>query len=329
MDRFKKLLHILKQQSHLYIQTHNFPDHDAVASAFALRYLLEKNNISGSIIYAGEIQRMSLRRLIEALDIPIKREDACPRTEWDKIVIVDGCKGNRNVIDLIGEEIAVIDHHKVTAPDDVRYCDIRPDYGACASILFDYFQNEKQEIPRDIATALLTGLLVDTALMTRGVCPMDLQAYTTLYLRADIGFVNSLLRNSIQKKELAFYKYVIEHVKVQDRFAFCYFEEGCNQNLLGIIGDFLLSLSEVDFVFLCAKNNNIINISVRSEVPHWNAAIVTRRVLKDRGFGGGHSDLAGGIIEHCRKLNQDELFQCVASVLRNKKNDSSSTSPVL
>jgi nanoRNase/pAp phosphatase (c-di-AMP/oligoRNAs hydrolase) len=138
-------------------------------------------------------------------------------------------------------------------------------------------------------------------------------------MRADIGFVNSLLRNSIQKKELNFYRYVIEHVRVQERFAFCYFEEGCNQNLLGIIGDFLLTLSEVDFVFLCAKNNNTINISVRSEVPHWNAADIIRRVLEGRGFGGGHSDLAGGIIEHCPELNQEDVFQRLAAVLKKDK----------
>ncbi|MBN1798500.1 MAG: DHH family phosphoesterase [Spirochaetales bacterium] len=321
MEQFKKLLNILKTQKHAYIQTHNFPDHDAVASSFALQYLLERNNISSTIIYVGEIQRMSLKRLIQELDIPIKREDACLRTEQDKIIIVDGCKGNKNVLDLIGQELAVIDHHNVTSPDDVIYSDIRPEYGACASILFDYFRSENQEIPRKIATALLTGLLVDTALMTRGVCAADLEAYAELYVRADVGFVNSLLRNCIQKKELSFYKYVIENVKVQERFAFCYFGEGCNQNLLGIIGDFLLSLNEVDFVFLCAKNNDTINISVRSEVPRWNAAAVTRQVLDGIGFGGGHSDLAGGIIEHCRELNQEDMFRRVVSALQKEKSD--------
>ena len=319
MGQFKELLNILKDQNHLYIQTHNFPDHDAVASAYALKYLLEQNDITSSIIYVGEIQRMSLKRLIQELNIPIKKEDNYSRTEQDKIIIVDGCKGNKNVVDLIGQEIAVIDHHSVISPDDVMYFDIRSDYGACASILFDYFRSEDQEIPRNIATALLTGLLVDTALMTRGVSAMDLEAYATLYLRADVGFVNSLLRNCIQKKELSFYKYVIENVKVQERFAFCYFQEGCNQNLLGIIGDFLLSLSEVDFVFLCAKNNNTINISVRSEAPYWNAAAITRQVLVGIGFGGGHNDLAGGIIKHCRELNQEDMFQRVVNALQKEK----------
>jgi nanoRNase/pAp phosphatase (c-di-AMP/oligoRNAs hydrolase) len=84
-----------------------------------------------------------------------------------------------------------------------------------------------------VASALLIGLPVDTALMTRSVCQADLEAYAALYVRADVHMVNSLLRNKIQQKELEFYRYVTEHVRVRQRFAFCYFADGCNQNLLG------------------------------------------------------------------------------------------------
>jgi hypothetical protein len=49
----------------------------------------------------------------------------------------------------------------------------------------------------------------------------------------------------------------------------------------------------VDFVFLCARNNGAVNISVRSEAPRWNAAFIVQEVLKGLVFGGGHSDTAG------------------------------------
>ena len=102
--------------------------------------------------------------------------------------------------------MAVIDHHLVKSPDDVLYNDIRSEYGACSTIIYSYFQELKLEIPRDICTALLAGLLMDTAQMSRGVCQADLIAYSNLYTRADIHFVNSNLRNYIQKKDLNFYK---------------------------------------------------------------------------------------------------------------------------
>jgi len=319
MNELADLRTVLSSRNRIFIQTHNFPDHDAIASAFALQYLLEKREIPGTIIYAGEIQRRSLIRLIEELAIPVFREANCPRTEEDQIVIVDGCKGNKNVTDLIGDEVAVIDHHNVVSPDEVAYTDIRPAYGACSTIMHEYFRDDNIEIPRAVATALLTGLLVDTALMTRGVCRADLEAYAELYVRADVPFVNSLLRNKIQQKELAFYRYVIENVRVQYGFAFCYFAEGCNQNLLGIIGDFLLGLSEVDFVFLCARNNGAVNFSVRSEVPYWNAAAVIQQVLQGTGFGGGHSDMAGGLIENHQLFDEGRIFRQLQDLLQSKR----------
>ena len=43
--------------SHVYIQTHNFPDPDAISSAFGLQKLLAHKNIDATICYKGKIDR--------------------------------------------------------------------------------------------------------------------------------------------------------------------------------------------------------------------------------------------------------------------------------
>jgi nanoRNase/pAp phosphatase (c-di-AMP/oligoRNAs hydrolase) len=296
----------------LYIQTHDFPDHDAVVSAYALSRLLILQGVETRLIYSGSIQRDSLKRLIAALDIPIRPAAEYALEPEDRIVVIDGLVGNRNVTDLTGREVAVIDHHDVDphpAAGDLLYRDIRPDCGACATIVYGYFREAGLEPSRDVATALLVGLLVDTAQLTRGVGPADVGAYAALYRLADIPFVNTLLRNSIQKKDLAFYRHALDRVRIRDRFAFCYFEEGCNQNLLGIIGDFFLSLAEVDFVLLCARNRGSVNFSVRSELKRWNAARIIRQILAGDGFGGGHQDMAGGVMPASGRFDEEEFFR--------------------
>lgn len=308
MENIQKLIDLLRGEGPVFIQTHNFPDHDAVASAYALQYLLESEGIAPGLIYEGAIQRDSLLALIRELNIQIKPAREYAIKPANKIIIVDGCKGNRNVTDLIGDEVAVIDHHRSRSPDDVPYSDIRPYYGACATLVLDYFNSLQLDLTRSIATALLTGLLVDTALLTRGVSEEDVTAYSIFYRFADIPFVNTILRNNIQQGDLNFYRKALEKVRIQDRFAFCYFEEGCNQNLLGIIGDFFLSLREVDFVFLCARNGGQINFSLRSEVEKWNAALIVQDILKGEGFGGGHRDMAGGIMRDPRLFSEAEFF---------------------
>lgn len=296
MSFIKKLIETVRNEEYIYIQPHNFPDHDAVASAFALQMLFEQFNIKSYLVYEGEIERDSLKQLIAKLNINIKHISQYNMNESHKIVIVDGCKGNKNVTDLIGDEIAVIDHHIVTKPDDVPISDIRTSYGACASIIYSYFEELGIDLDQETATALIIGINMDTAMLTRDAAKEDVVAYSNLYVKANITLVNTILRNYIQVKDLQFYKEAIEKIEIIDETAFCYFSDGCNQNLLGILGDFFLALQEVDFVILTAKNNNKINFSIRNENPQWNAAEIIQQVLNGIGFGGGHSDMAGGVI---------------------------------
>jgi len=309
---FANLLAELKKEEFIFIQTHNFPDHDAVASAFAFQTLLKHFNVESRIIYDGDIQRDSLLQMIEELDIKIKHWNDCKISGQHRIIIVDGCKGNKNVTDLIGDEMGIIDHHQVEKPEDVPFSDIRPGFGACSSILYSYFVEHSVEIPKNVATALMIGINMDTALLTRGVSKDDIEAYANLYSISDIRLQNSILRNFIQTKDLSFYRYAIDNVKIANGIAYCHFPDGCNQNLLAILGDFFLALEEVQFVILCAKNGINVNFSLRNEKKEWNAALVIQEVLKGIGFGGGHADMAGGIVSDA------SLFDAAAVLARFK-----------
>lgn len=121
--------------------------------------------------------------------------------------------------------------------------------------------------------------------------------------------VNLILRNYIKTADLNYYMILLQQLKIKSSIAFCYFENGCNQNLLGILGDFILSLEEINFVILCAKNGQVVNFSIRNEKKGLNAALIIQDVLKGIGFGGGHIDMAGGIINDITKFNKDEIFR--------------------
>lgn len=303
------LIEQLKNEDNIYIQCHNFPDHDAIASAFGLQMLLKSFNINSQIIYKGEIQRESLKKMIKILGIRADNYLKYNISPKDKIIIVDSCRGNSNVDELSGDEIAVIDHHLVDEPKNVKYVDIRPDYGSCSTIIYSYFQALNIEITQRTATALLIGLSMDTALLTRHVSEFDVQSYPYLYMNANVSIVNSILRNYIQSKDLKFYRYLLDNIIIKDGFAFCYFNDGCNQNLLGILGDFLLSLEEVEFSVLCARNKDVINFSLRNENEMLNASTVIQTVLNGIGFGGGHNDMAGGVIKDISRFDKDSIYE--------------------
>ncbi len=307
MNRLTELLNVIGSRRPVWVQTHDFPDHDAVASAFGLQGVLETAGIPSRIVYAGDLQRDSLRRMIRELQIEVAAAAEISMGTSDPVVIVDGCKGSKNVTDLPGDEVAVIDHQDVKSPDSVPFVDIRSDRGACATLVHGYWEDSGREIPGRAATALMIGINMDTALLTRQVSRDDIQAYADLYTRADIRLENSILRNSIQTRDLAFYRHALEKVQISGLFAFCWFPDGCNQNLLGILGDFFISLEEAEFVVLCARNADVINVSVRCERDGWSASRIVQAALQGIGFGGGHADMAGGIVREPQGIDGDLL----------------------
>ena len=71
MNKHEKLINLLKNDKLVYIQTHNFPDPDAIGSAFALQFLLKHYNIKSKIIYHGYIAEKNTLFMIKKLRIKL------------------------------------------------------------------------------------------------------------------------------------------------------------------------------------------------------------------------------------------------------------------
>ncbi|MEZ8194253.1 DHH family phosphoesterase [Vibrio cortegadensis] len=304
---FDNFLKRLQVDERIIVQAHDFPDHDAISSAFALAYLLKKLGFSPFITYQGYIDRISLRNLIDWLNIPTVSPKQLSLTPNDKIIIVDGCIGEKNVTDLPGLEVAVIDHHQVKVPHFVWYSDIRPNYGSTATILVDYFNYYSLDIPKKIATALLVGLTFDTANFTRSVSDADMKALIQLQSKSDMQMVNRICRNQLEFQELELFDALLSSMKREKNCAFAVLPDGCPKNMLGVLGDFLLGVDEIDVVILSARNRGKTFLSLRSECPNNNVEKIIRSVLNNSGigFGGGHAHMAGGIINEMYQLSQE------------------------
>lgn len=297
-DKLIQFFKRIKSLDRLIIQAHDFPDHDAVSSAYALSILLDELGVNTLIVYNGSIDRISLSNMIKWLDIPILHCSKVTLTPNDKIITVDGCIGENNVTDMPGEEIAVIDHHTVTPPLNLWFCDIRPTYGATATIIYEYFSLLDIEIPPKVATALLVGLNIDTANLTRGFCNADLKAFLVFNHLSDLKLVNRICRNSLIESELISFQHLCEGVNEVDGIATVLLKDSCAKNLLGVLADFLLSVNEYDVVIVAMKYNEGLQLSLRSECSKINVGKLLRETLnnKNRGFGGGHNHMAGGYI---------------------------------
>lgn len=295
MNKLEELLQIIRHK-HVFIQMHNYPDQDALASAKGLQVLMGSRGIPSTICYTGRIDKASTLQMIELLHIDVHKIDEITMTEEDEIIIVDGQKGNTNMEDFIGDEIACIDHHPPKDLTQYRFSDVRDDYGACATIISEYLQENQVEISTELATALLYGIKIDTNNLTRGVSDADIDAYCMLYKLADIKILRDLEQSSLELRDLIAYKQALSDFRVAGHVGYANIGKDCSEALIGSVSDFLMNLKEVDFTVIHSFRAGGVKFSTRSKQEVLDCSTIIRTALKGYGDGGGHAEMAAGFI---------------------------------
>ncbi|MBN2049107.1 MAG: DHH family phosphoesterase [Spirochaetales bacterium] len=297
MTKLDELAELLKKApDEVFLQPHNVPDPDAIAASFGLQYLLKQRGIETVIVYENELEKANALKMLELFQIELTpAREASTLGEEDWAVLVDVQKGNSNVTDLATDEVAVIDHHEFLGDGGCAFVDIRPEVGACSTIISQYFFENDIEVPRRVATALLYGIFMDTDDLTRGVSTLDMDMFYRLYGLSDISLITELKGNQISRDDLYDYAKAFSGVEVYGPAAFLYLDN-CNDSLLGAAGDIVITIAGVDLVVAYSPRESGIKFSIRSITDTYKANEVVRYILKDLGFGGGHDRMAGGFL---------------------------------
>ena len=311
MTRLEELItHI--NRKYVYIQTHNFPDPDAIACACGLQYLLEQRGIASTICYKGKIDRYSTGKMIELLRIELEEIENLEATlsDEDEVILVDAQKGNSNIINITGDEIICVDHHPVYEKYEYRFSDIRPEIGACSSIIASYFFENDIPMTKEIATALTFGIRMDTQKLSRGVAKLDMEMLYRMFDLCDQDMIHLLENSNLYFEDLIAYSKAISSIEVFENISFADTGENCPEALIASISDFMLALVEVSFSVVYSRKEEGIKLSVRSERPKLDAGKIVSTALRGIGSGGGHATMAGGFVPfHGSDREEDLLVQ--------------------
>lgn len=291
------LVELLRQApDEVFLQPHNVPDPDAIASCLGLHYLLEARGIKTAIVYDRNVEKANSLKMLELFNVPMKlASDVHTLGEEDWAVLVDAQKGNANITDLATDEVAAIDHHEDMGDKGYRFSDIRPNVGSCAAIIAEYFFENRINPPPRLATALLYGIFMDTDNLTRGARTLDIDMFYRLYSIADLTIINELRGNELAQEDLGLYADAFKTVEIYDDAGFLSLES-LNDSLLGAAGDIVVSVSGVNVVVAYSKRTSGVKLSVRSILPAIRANELVRSIVEGVGFGGGHFHMAGGFI---------------------------------
>ncbi len=297
MTKLDELSRILVQApDEVFIQPHNVPDPDALASTLGLRYLLEQKGIRSEIAYESELEKANSLKMLELFGIELRLSsevETLGKEDWT--ILVDVQKGNTNVTDLVTDEVASIDHHEYMGDKGYQFEDIRPEVGACSTIIAEYFVENKIPVPRKIATALVYGIFMDTDNLTRGVASLDIDMFYSLYSQTDIALINDLKGNQITRDDLVDYATAFSTVEVYGELGFLRLDNA-NDSLLGTASDIVTTISGVNVVVSYSIRDSGIKFSTRSINGKIKANDLVRFILDGIGFGGGHDSMAGGFL---------------------------------
>ena len=173
----------LRGKGAILIVTHDHPDPDALAASFALQHLiLIKTGQTATIAFGGGIGRRENLVMAKQLEIKSKSIDELDLDAFNAVCMVDTQPetGNNSYpadrrIDL------VIDHHQIKSQTQAcRWVDVRPEYGASASILFEYLQAQEVKIATKLATILFYAIKSETEDLGRDWSKSDRDAYMKL-----------------------------------------------------------------------------------------------------------------------------------------------------
>jgi nanoRNase/pAp phosphatase (c-di-AMP/oligoRNAs hydrolase) len=282
------------------VLTHDNPDPDALASAILLGRILRRGlGQKVTVAYGGIIGRAENREMVRALRLPLSHVRRLSLRHYARFALVDTQprSGNNQLPRGVVADV-VIDHHPLRpATEGCPFYDVRPGYGATATILAEYLQASGVKGSQALATALVYAIRSETQDFAREYAGPDKAVYDVFFPLAD----HRLLAR-IQTPRLPFTYFsnlheALESLEAVDTLIVTHLGVVEQPDIVPEIADLLLRMEGKTWSLATGRFGDRVYLSIRTTNPRADAGTLMRRLLGRRGKGGGHGRTAGGWID--------------------------------
>lgn len=308
------LLDVLARSDAVTVLLHPNPDPDAMGSAMGVAALADHAGTDATIRYPGEIRHHQNRAFRTVLDLDLHHLEDVGDLADEDVVLVDhnvprGFPGAEEV-----DPVAVLDHH----PGDgtgTAHTDVRPDYGACSSIVAEYVESLDAElvgpdessdnardhlvVPTAAVTGLMYGILADTSHLTEGCTPAEFEASAYLYEAVDPDRLNRIANPRVDAETLDVKARAITERRIEPPYAVSDVGNIDNVDAVPQAASELVNLETVTAVVVYGDDGETIYMSGRSRDDRVHMGEVIEDVTEEipMATGGGHARMGGGQID--------------------------------
>ena len=278
----------------LLVVAHDNPDPDAIASAIGLARIADSIGVEADACYGGEIAHQENRAMVNLLDIRLRPFGEVDLDAYGGVALVDHSRAGINDSLPEGYPVdVVVDHHPPRGPVAGSFVDIRPAVGATSTLIAEYLSRYGIAPDRELATALLYGIRIDTKDFTRATAIDDFEAAADLLAHADESTLERVESPSVSPETLRVLAAAIENRDVRGSVAASCVGEIADRDALAQAAERLLDLEDVTVTFVYGYADGVIYGSARARGADVDAGELLRDALDPVGSAGGHAAMAG------------------------------------
>ena len=265
-------------------------DPDAIASAMAVKRLLWRKVAGVSIAHVNIVKRPDNLTMIRLLGVVLIPVDGIEKNRYDKVVMVDSQPNHHEAFGGFNP-VAIIDHH----PDSgikAAFTDIRPKYGATASIMTEYLRAANIKPSVKLASGLLYAIKTDTNNFERKTLIEDVRAFQFLYRLANIHLIRKIEQAEMSPAFLKYFRKALETRRVLKGRVFAHLGMVINPDVCVLIADFFMRVKSYNWSIVSGISQGKLVIIFRNDGIRKDAGKVAKDGFGALGSAGGHKSMA-------------------------------------
>jgi nanoRNase/pAp phosphatase (c-di-AMP/oligoRNAs hydrolase) len=310
IDRLTKLF---RGRQRALVLTHDNPDPDSMAAAWALAAVLtERVGVPTEIAYGGIIGRAENAAFVKTLKIPINHVEDVDLAAFDLFAVVDTQQGvgNHALPDSTIADI-VIDHHPVREEEITNpFADVGGEYGATSTMLTEYLRAARLEPTPELSTALYYGIKADTRDLGRQTSDPDVDCYLWLFPRIDRELLSQIEHPKLPVRYFRLYHAAIEKARIYTTAVITDLGDVYSPDLVAEVAERLSFIEDTKWSLAFGSFRSQLFISLRVSDRRMNAGRLIRETCASfGGSAGGHGSMAGARLPLAGRKSQREALK--------------------
>jgi nanoRNase/pAp phosphatase (c-di-AMP/oligoRNAs hydrolase) len=268
-------------------------DPDAIASAMAVKRLLWRRTAGVVIARINKIERPDNLAMIRLTGAPLVPFEKIDPTRINRIVMVDSQPDHHDIFRKLKPDV-IIDHHPLCESTScaASFTDIRPKYGATATILIEYLRAAKIKPSTKLATGLYYAIKADTSDFERQTLVEDLEAFQFVFRYVNIALARRIEKAEMRREFLSFFKKALADLRIRKGRAFVHLGQVVHPDVCVQIADFMLHIESVNWSVISGIHDKKLAVIFRNDGIRQNAGQVAKMAFGKLGSAGGHKSAA-------------------------------------